>query len=380
MFGIKTSLKMHKKKVGFICTSKSSGGLEMLMSNICLWLQQRGNDCIFICSENSYISNFTKRNSIRSFDVEKSRKLFDFKTARKVKKIIKEENISAIISGDNKDLNLCYLVKKMTNRELNHIFIQNMQIGIKKKDLYHTVIYNKIDYWVSPLEWLKNQVLELTNMKPEKIVVIPHGFDAKKFSEERISKIEARKSFGLKQDEFYLGILGRIDIKKGQDFLIKAVNVLNNQRRQKVNLVIGGEPTEGEGRDYYKYLNNLTEEFKVEANVKFAGFIENTSSFYRALDVFVMASESETYGLVTLEAMASGVPVIGTNRGGTKEILDSGELGYLFEPDNIGQFCDIIEKIKNENCNLKDITTKAKEISISKYSKEKQCELLEQLI
>ncbi len=380
MFEIKLSLKMNKKKVGFICTSKSSGGLEMLMSNICLWLQQRGNDCIFICSKNSYISCFNKKNSIRSFELEKSRKLFDFKTARVVKEIIKEENISTIISGDNKDLNLCYIVKKMTGQELNHIFIQNMQIGIKKKDLYHTLIYNKIDYWVSPLEWLRNQVLELTNLKPEKIIVIPHGFDARKFSEEKISKIEARKSFGLKQDGFYLGILGRIDIKKGQEFLINAVNILNNQKRQNVNLVIAGEPTEGEGSDYFKYLKNLAEEFKIEDNVKFAGFIENTSGFYRALDVFVMASESETYGLVTLEAMASGVPVIGTNRGGTKEILNSGEFGYLYEPDNMRQFCEIIEKIKNENCNLEDIILKAKEISISKYSKDKQCELLEKLI
>ena len=82
MFEIKLSLKMNKKKVGFICTSKSSGGLEMLMSNICLWLQQRGNDCIFICSKNSYISCFNKKNSIKSFELEKSRKLFDFKTAR----------------------------------------------------------------------------------------------------------------------------------------------------------------------------------------------------------------------------------------------------------------------------------------------------------
>lgn len=380
MFGIKTSFKMNKKKVGFICTSKSSGGLEMLMSNVCLWLQQRGNDCIFICSENSFIHNFTGKNAIKSYELRKSRKLFDFKTAGIVKEIIKKENISTIISGDNRDLNLCYLVKKMTGEKLKHIYIQNMQIGIKKKDLYHTIMHRKIDYWVSPLEWLKKQAMELTNLKPEKIKVIPHGFDARKFSEEKISKYDARKLLGLKQNEFYFGILGRIDVKKGQEFLIRAVNILNNQRKQSVNLVIGGAPTEGEGTDYYKHLKKLAKEFKIEDNVKFAGFIENTSGFYRALDVFTMASESETYGLVTLEAMASGLLVIGTNRGGTKEILNSGELGYLFEPDNMNQFCEIIEKIKNKNFNTEEIILKAKEIAISKYSKDKQCELLEKLI
>jgi len=219
---------MNKKSIGFICTSRSSGGLEMLMSNICQWLKQRGNDCFFICTKNSYIADFTRKNSIGNFELEKPKKLFDFKSARKVKEILQLKNISTLISGDNKDLNLCYLVKKITSRRINHIFLQNMQIGIKKKDLYHTLIYDKIDYWVSPLDWLRNQVLDLTNVKREKVIVIPHGFDAKKFSDEKISKIEARKSLGLKPDKYYLVIMGRIDIKKGHEFLIRAVNILNN--------------------------------------------------------------------------------------------------------------------------------------------------------
>lgn len=371
---------MNKKVIGFICTSGSSGGLEMLMSNICLWLKQRGNDCIFICLEDSYISGFTKRNYIDNYEIKKPMKLFDFKTAIKIKKIIYNNNISTIISGDNRDLNLCYLVKKITNPKPKHIFIQNMQVGIKKKDFYHTKIYQGIDYWVSPLSWLRNQVLELTNINPEKVKIIPHGFDVNKFSEEKISKDDARKMFGMNPDKYYLGITGRIDVKKGQEFLIRAINYLNNAKCLNINLAIGGEPTQGEGMKYYNHLRKLTKEFNLENNILFLGFIENTSAFYKTLDAFVMASESETYGLVTLEAMASGVPVIGTDTGGTKEILQSGKLGYLYEPGNINQFCEIVEKIKNRFENIEEKVLKAKEIAVSKYSKEVQCEMLEKII
>lgn len=371
---------MDKKTIGFICTSRSSGGLEMLMSNISLWLKERGNDCYFICSENSYISNFTRKNHIKSFEIKKPRKIFDFKSAVKIKKFLNEKNISTIISGDNRDLNLCYLVKITANRIIKHIFLQNMQIGLKKKDLYHTTIYKEIDYWISPLEWLRNQVLELTHIKKEKVIVIPHGFDSKIFSEEKISKNDARKYFGLNQNGYFLGIMGRVDVKKGQEFLIRAINILNNNRGLNINLVIGGEPTQGEGVEYYNYLKKLAEEYRLKSNIVFAGFIENASVFYRAIDAFVMASESETYGLVTLEAMASGIPVIGTDIGGTKEILKSGELGYLYEPGNFNQFCELIEKIKNGMTNIEEKVLKAKEISIRKYSKDAQCEMLEKLI
>ncbi len=371
---------MNKKVICFICTSESSGGLEMGMANLCLRLRQRGNDCVFICSENSYISEFTKSNYIDSYEIKKPAKLFDFKSARKIKKILNEKNISTIISGDNRDLNLCYLIKKITNPKPKHIFIQNMQIGIKKKDIYHTTIYKEIDYWVSPLRWLRNQVIELTNINPQKVIIIPHGFDVNKFIGEKISKEEAREMLGMKPDKYYLGILGRIDVKKGQEFLINAINILNNTWGLNIYLAIGGQPTQGEGMEYYNHLRKLTQELNLEDNILFLGFIKNKSAFYKAIDAFVMASESETYGLVTLEAMAYGVPVIGTKKGGTVEILKYGEIGYLYDPGNINQFCEIVEKIKNGYENTEEKVAKAKEIAISKYSIDAQCEMLEKII
>jgi glycosyltransferase involved in cell wall biosynthesis len=61
-------------------------------------------------------------------------------------------------------------------------------------------------------------------------------------------------------------------------------------------------------------------------------FRKDIAVFYKAIDAFVMASKAETFGMVTIEAMACGTPVIGSNAGGTPELLQFGKLGYLFEP------------------------------------------------
>lgn len=62
-----------------------------------------------------------------------------------------------------------------------------------------------------------------------------------------------------------------------------------------------------------------------------------------------MATQAETFGAVTIEAMASEIPVLGTNSGGTPEILENGKLGFLYEPNNQKSFLQVFEEFNNNN-------------------------------
>lgn len=93
-----------------------------------------------------------------------------------------------------------------------------------------------------------------------------------------------------------------------------------------------GAPTHNEGKAYHQAMLDLIREAGLSERVFVRPFRKDMAAFYKAIDVFVMASKAETFGMVTIESMACGTPVIGSNAGGTPELLQHGKLGYLFEP------------------------------------------------
>jgi glycosyltransferase involved in cell wall biosynthesis len=102
-------------------------------------------------------------------------------------------------------------------------------------------------------------------------------------------------------------------------------------------------------------LIGLTKTLGLNERVRFTGFIpdEQLSSYYRMADIFILPTlELEGFGLVTLEAMATGLPVLGTPVGGTKEILDRFDSNFLFSDTSADSIADLIIRkyhLKKEN-------------------------------
>jgi glycosyltransferase involved in cell wall biosynthesis len=165
----------------------------------------------------------------------------------------------------------------------------------------------------------------------------------------------------------------------GLENLIIAFNDLIKQNAE-INLVIGGEGKLKTG------LIALARDFGIEDHIHFVGFIseEQLPSYYKMADIFVLPSkELEGFGLVTLEAMASGLPVLGTPVGGTKEILGNFDSNFLFkgtDPNSIAEL--ILENyhlIKNSPQKWKEISHRCRNFVEQNYSWEKNIDALEEL-
>jgi D-inositol-3-phosphate glycosyltransferase len=96
-------------------------------------------------------------------------------------------------------------------------------------------------------------------------------------------------------------------------------------------LIVGANTLDNRS-DYQRELEALCDELQIADSVYFRPFMQDPASAFAALDMFVLTSEKETYGMVTIEAMAAGLPVIATRSGGTPELVDDGQTGILFEP------------------------------------------------
>ena len=369
---------MTPPHIGILCLSQSLGGLELNTLNFAGWLTKRGWDITLFLSPDSPIAEKAQQHHLPVAFAHRSFRYFDVWNASQLAKKIDAEHIDVLLFTNNQDTSLVAWVKTFC-RHLKVIYQQQMQIGVSKKDWLHTQRFQLIDAWVSPLKWLANEVKEKTLYNPDKVHVIPLGAELDKFAENKWSKALARAELGLSQEAHIIGILGRIDPKKGQDFLIRAIHFLNTQQ-QEVELLIMGEPTRNEGEAYFQTLQDLTASLGLSDKVHFRNFTDKPEIFYKAIDIFAMASVNETFGMVTIEAMASGLPVIATQSGSNPELLRKGGLGLLYPPQDVTAFAACVLRYLRFPKKMKRYGELAKKEAQRKYSHIRQCETTEELI
>jgi D-inositol-3-phosphate glycosyltransferase len=338
---------MMKHKLAYFCGSTSWGGLEMNHLKCARWMRDRGHEVIVCAQENSPLTKNAQQEGLGLCLISKHRKYYDFRAAWRLARLVKSEKVTHLIIRDTKDISVAVLAKRMLGGKLNVSYFMAMQIGVPKRDILHTVRYCGLDLWSCPLEGLAQQVRVNTRMPHERIKVIPDGIEMQRFHEAP-NKIEARKALDLPINGKILGIIGRFDPQKGQLLLLEAFTKLHDF--QNLHLCLLGEPTKGEAESE-AYLHQIQQRItsdNLAHKVFIRPFRKDVELFYSAIDALVMASKAETFGMVTVEAMATGKPVIASNAGGSPELLHFGKSGYLFETLNADSLADQIRNWYHE--------------------------------
>lgn len=209
-----------------------------------------------------------------------------------------------------------------------------------------------------------------------KAIYIPGGIDAQKFSYGAVrDSIELRKKLGLPVDAVVILTVRRLAKRMGIDMLIEAFASIAKTNKKAV-LVIGGAGSEKEN------LMALASSLSVSDKIHFKGFIpdELLSAYYRAADVFVLPTKAlEGFGLVTLEAMASGTPVIGTGIGATVEILEKFDGRLLIRDISPEGIRDKLNEFLNDTGYLQNLRPMCRDYVLKNYSWDRAVEALEKV-
>lgn len=157
----------------------------------------------------------------------------------------------------------------------------------------------------------------------------------------------ARAAIGVPHDISMLLFVGRIQPLKGPDVAIRALHALD---RADARLVIVGGASGSDGDGEVERAHQLVDELGLRDQVHFVPPQPHhiLSSYYRAADVVVVPSRSESFGLVALEAAACGVPVVASAVGGLQSLVDDGETGYLIADRDPRQFAAAIARILDD--------------------------------
>jgi len=192
-----------------------------------------------------------------------------------------------------------------------------------------------------------SQLADLYHSDPGRIRVVAPGVDQAFFGPGH--RPQARRALGLPADVPILLFVGRIQPLKGADVAVRTLAALRGH--PDAHLVVVGGPSGPRGRDHLLHVEEIV---RREGLVDRVHLVppqphELLSTFYRAADVCVVPSRSESFGLVALEAAACGTPVVAAAVGGLTTLVDDGHTGYLVDDPTPGAFAAAVEGVLDDH-------------------------------
>ena len=292
----------------------------------------------------------------------------DLVAAYRLGKLMKTHASNVCVVAASRHLSIAILARRFFLPDLAVVFYQQLHASRRKKDPFHNWVYRNLDGAVVITERLKDSLAERTVLPREKIRVIPYGIDVDAFDPAIHNKRENRKKFDLPEDAFLVGLVGRIEETKGQAVAIEAF--AKSGLRNSLLVICGAEQEKG----YLEHLRQRTDELKMEESVRFLTFTTEIPALMNAFDLSLLPSLGETFGLVVIEAMAAGIPVIGTDAEGVPEIIDHERNGMLVPPGDVEALANAMRHL-TENHGLRErLGRQARQDTIERYDYARQTE------
>ncbi len=197
-----------------------------------------------------------------------------------------------------------------------------------------------------------------------KAIVIPYGVDVEFFKSNYTFKSKIRKEFSLSKEVIFLCVQ-RLHPRKKVDVTIKAFREMIASGCNTVLFIVGKGPEENS-------LKSLVSELKLKSRVIFTGSVSNSKlrELYSAADVFVLHSLYEGLGIVIIEALSSGLPVIATNSGGTIDLVDE-SVGFLIQPGNVEELSSRMVALYKDSSLREKLGVAARRFAVNNLSWEK---------
>jgi glycosyltransferase involved in cell wall biosynthesis len=205
------------------------------------------------------------------------------------------------------------------------------------------------------------RVLVQAGIPEGKIAVIPGGVDLPREIVTPEQRCAARRKYSLATSDFVVGHLGAFSHEKGQDVAIAAAAILRD-RLPRLRMILGGEGS--------------PPPLPPGAPVLLAGFVADREEFFAALDLFIMPSRSEGWGLAAVEALVRGIPVLASNTGGLPEIVEAGKTGWLVPPGDAQALAEAIAQAESDPESLRTMAFEARKQS-DRFSCNRMAELTE---
>lgn len=298
-------------------------------------LRARGIPVVLVCRKDFALHEKVRERSLPFYTLSMKGNfngVNDILDIAALRRIIKEHQIDVIHAHRGKDHWYSACVRLLPGLPARPFIIRTRHVTMPVKNhIFNRWLYQKGTDGVIAVSQKAAESLQSVPLKNNPTIIYA-AVDTARFSPEKRSA-DIRRACGISDvapDAPLIGLVGRLQRIKGQAVLLDAAPKIL-QFLPDARFVLAGEGKEGNR----KALMQKAEELKIAGRVHFAGFVPDIEKLIASLDAGVVASlGSEGSSRITMEYMASGVPVVATCVGGIPELLECGRLGTLVEPNN----------------------------------------------
>lgn len=344
---------MEKPRVLHVITRMDQGGSAIHTAWMVKLLDRNRYSSSFLCGSLDQLTpeeEHDLKSACEVFAIEPSLKrdphpFYDFLALARLYKFYKKHNFDIIHTHTSKAGFIGRLAARLAGAKMvvhsphGHIFYG--YFGKLKTQMY--IIMEKIaatntDRMLVFTELAVQDHLDVGVGRKEMFRIVPSGVPLEKYLTPATPPEQVRENLGIPKGAKVIGGVARIDHVKGIRYLVEAFFILA-KKRDNLYLIVAGEGDEREE------LTALIKEKGLENRAFLLGLRRDVPDLFHAMDIFVLPSLNEGYGKVVVEAMSAGRPVIASNVGGVRTIVEEGVTGLLIPPGKPEAIVNAVEKL-----------------------------------
>ena len=342
-FGLPKTFKLvrspiSKLRILQISSAQSLGGGERHLADLANGLARRGHDVYVALRPKSPLIKELAGLANENITTLPLRNSLDAISARDLSRLVRRNKIQIVHAHMARDYPLAAYAAR-ANAASKLITTRHVLFPLSR---LHRITLSRAARIIAVSHAVASRLKADAIVPAEKISVILNGIDTAKFSQAR-AEFDRRRFFGswkLPADSLLVGAVGELTPLKGQEEILRAASQLLKQLPQ-IHFIIAGVDHSRENQHRTR-LEHLIKELDLTTHVSLVGWLDDLAELYCALDVFVSASHTESFGLAIAEAMASGTAVVATETEGASELVKTGETGLLVPIGNVDKLAESI--------------------------------------
>ncbi|MDK2884081.1 glycosyltransferase family 4 protein [Pseudothermotoga sp.] len=251
--------------------------------------------------------------------------------------------------------------------EYRHYIPRPLTPSAKSVEEFSSWFCNMTNQVIAPTEKIKLELLRYGVTKP--VHVVPTGIDVELF--EKPNDFDIKKRHSIQPKAKVLLFVGRLAKEKNVTFILRVFKILL-EKKYDVHLIVVGDGPERNA------LQQLAKDIKVDHRVIFTGCMPRTelANYYRQADLFVFGSQTETQGLVVLEALAASTPVVAVAKMGIADVLKEGKGALLTKEASTTEFVEKVEQILSDESLAEKLRLEGKKYILHYWSIDSKAKLI----
>ncbi len=349
-----------------ISSAQSLGGGERHLADLANGLARRGHDVFVALRPQSPLVDELQvpRENLTTLPLRNS---LDAKSARGLARLVKEKQIQIVHAHMARDYPLAAYAAR-GNSESRLIVTRHVLFPLSR---LHRVTLGRAARIIAVSQAVASQLRAEAIAPAEKISVVLNGIDVAKFQQahSKFNRGQFLDRWSAPESSLLVGTVGELTPLKGQTEFLQAAAQILAQNPDAYFFVVGVDHSRANSN--HARLQRLTDELQLAGRVRLLGWFEGLEELYSALDVFVSASHTESFGLAIAEAMATGTAVVATETEGARELIETGETGVLVPIGSVDKLAEAVAALLQDKNERDCLGMAAQRYAVANFSVER---------